>query len=53
MEFALRRTQWGLNLRAAGSDEAAARRLGVKVNRTVIGAYVVTGLVLLPRRASC
>jgi ribose transport system ATP-binding protein len=44
MELALRYRRWGLNLRAAGSEEVAARRLGVKVNRTVVGAYVVAGL---------
>jgi ribose transport system ATP-binding protein len=44
MELALRYTRWGLNLRAAGSEEVAARRLGVHVNRTVVGAYVVCGL---------
>jgi ribose transport system ATP-binding protein len=44
LELALRYTRWGLNLRAAGSREQAAHRLGVRVNRTVIGAYVFCAL---------
>ena len=40
LEYALRRSRWGLALRAVGSEEHAAHRLGVKANRTVIGAYV-------------
>jgi ribose transport system ATP-binding protein len=40
LEYALRRTRWGLALRAVGSEEQAAHRLGVKANRTVTGAYV-------------
>jgi ribose transport system ATP-binding protein len=45
LEFALRRTKWGLNLRAVGSAEDAAHRLGVNTNRTVIGAYVLCSLL--------
>jgi ABC-type sugar transport system ATPase subunit/ribose/xylose/arabinose/galactoside ABC-type transport system permease subunit len=44
LELVLRRTRWGLNLRAVGSKEDAAHRLGVKTNRTVIGAYVLCSL---------
>jgi ribose transport system ATP-binding protein len=44
LEYCLRRTRWGLNLRAVGSREDAAHRLGVKTNRTVIGAYVLCSL---------
>jgi ribose transport system ATP-binding protein len=33
-----------LQLRATGSDEESARRIGVKVNRTVILGYVATSL---------
>jgi ribose transport system ATP-binding protein len=42
LEYALRRTPWGWRLRAAGSDEESARRVGVDINRTVIGGYVAT-----------
>ena len=45
LEFALRRTQWGWRLRASGSDEESARRVGVEVNRTVVLAYVSTALL--------
>ena len=33
-------TRWGLALRAAGSREDSAHRLGVRVDRTIVGAYV-------------
>ena len=36
--------RWGLRLRAVGSDEESARRLGVRVDRTVVGAYVLTSV---------
>ena len=42
LEYALRRTPWGWRLRAAGSDEESARRVGVEINRTVVLAYVST-----------
>jgi ribose transport system ATP-binding protein len=44
LEVGLRRSRWGLNLRAVGSREDAAHRLGVKTNRTFIGAYVACSL---------
>jgi ribose transport system ATP-binding protein len=44
MEFALRRTAWGHRLRAVGSDEHAARNVGVKVTPTVIGGYIISSL---------
>lgn len=44
MEMALRRTFWGLRLRASGSDEESARRLGVNINRTIFGAYAASTL---------
>ncbi len=40
LELALRFTRWGLSLRAVGSDQEAARRIGVPVTRTVMIAYV-------------
>ena len=43
-ELLLRRTFWGVRLRAAGSDEESTRRLGINVNRTIIGAYVASAL---------
>lgn len=44
-ELALRFTKWGVRLRAVGSDEASAHRVGVNTGRVVLGAYV-TGAVL-------
>ncbi|MFG1624179.1 ATP-binding cassette domain-containing protein [Kribbella sp. NPDC049227] len=44
MEFLLRTRRWGLNIRAVGSDEESARRLGVRTTRTVVTGYVVVSL---------
>jgi ribose transport system ATP-binding protein len=41
-ELVLRRSRPGLSLRAVGSSEKAAHRLGVPVSRTVVLAYVVS-----------
>jgi ribose transport system ATP-binding protein len=46
MEFVLRRRAWGWRLRAVGSDEDCARRIGINVNRTIIGAYVGSALMV-------
>jgi ribose transport system ATP-binding protein len=43
-EFALRRRRPGWQLRAVGSDEESARRIGVRTDRTIIAAYIVTAL---------
>ncbi|WP_449282036.1 ATP-binding cassette domain-containing protein [Leucobacter sp.] len=47
LEFALKRSRWGWRLRAIGSDEPNARRVGVKINRTVIAAYIFCSLLTL------
>jgi ribose transport system ATP-binding protein len=44
MEWALRRTKAGLRVRAVGSDEESARRVGVRVNRTVLLGYLTSSL---------
>ncbi len=44
MELLLRRGRWGWRLRAVGSDEESARKVGVAVNRTVVLAYLATSL---------
>ncbi len=44
MEWALRRSTWGHRIRAVGSHEDSARKLGVAVGRTVVGGYVITSL---------
>jgi ribose transport system ATP-binding protein len=43
-ELALRRLRWGRRLRAVGSDEDSARRIGVPIARTVILGYALTSL---------
>jgi ribose transport system ATP-binding protein len=40
-EVFLRRARFGMELRAVGSNATAAHRLGAKVTRTVIAAYVL------------
>jgi ribose transport system ATP-binding protein len=45
LEVALRTTRWGRGLRAAGSDEESAYRLGLKVDRIHVLAYVACGLL--------
>ncbi len=44
MEFLLRRSTWGMQLRAVGSDEESARRLGVRTTRTVVLAFVAVSV---------
>ena len=44
LELALRKTKWGIQLRASGSNEESARRLGVNINRRIIGAYIASAL---------
>ena len=39
------RRRWGLRLRAVGSDEESARRVGVRVNRTALLGYVGASLL--------
>jgi ribose transport system ATP-binding protein len=41
LEIALRRTRFGMEIRAIGSNEVAAYRLGAKINRSCILAYVL------------
>lgn len=44
MEFGLRWRPWGWRLRAVGSDEESARRIGIPVTRTIVLAYVGSSL---------
>jgi ribose transport system ATP-binding protein len=43
-EVVLRRTRFGLQLRAVGSDETRAHRLGARADFTVIAAFVICAL---------
>lgn len=45
--FALRFTAWGRHLYAVGDDAEGSGLAGVKVDRSVLGAYVVAGLAVL------
>jgi ribose transport system ATP-binding protein len=40
LEFYLRRSRWGLRVRAVGSETGAAHRLGVRTGREIVLAYV-------------
>ncbi len=40
----LRYRKWGLDLRATGSDEEAARKVGVRVSPTVVLGYATVAL---------
>jgi ribose transport system ATP-binding protein len=44
LDVALRRTGWGLRLRATGSDPVAAGSMGISVTRCRIGGYVLAAL---------
>jgi ribose transport system ATP-binding protein len=41
MELLLRKSRWGWQLRAVGSNEESARKVGVNTTRSIIGAYVI------------
>jgi len=47
LELALRRSTFGLRLRAVGSSEESARRVGVPVNRVALLGYVGASLLTL------
>jgi ribose transport system ATP-binding protein len=47
LEFMLRKTQFGMRLRAVGSDEESARRVGVPINRTALFGYLGASLLTL------
>jgi ribose transport system ATP-binding protein len=44
LEYYVRNSQWGMRLRAVGSDEESARRLGIQINKTVITAYILSAV---------
>jgi ribose transport system ATP-binding protein len=47
LEFGLRKARFGLRLRAVGSEEESARRVGVPLHRTAILGYVGASLLTL------
>jgi ribose transport system ATP-binding protein len=46
LEWALRFRRWGLRIRAVGSNEESARRVGVRTNRTVILGSIASSLLV-------
>jgi ribose transport system ATP-binding protein len=44
-EYALRNSRPGWQLRATGSDEESARRIGVRIDRTFVAAYIASSLL--------
>jgi ribose transport system ATP-binding protein len=47
LELGLRKSQFGMRLRAIGSNEESARRLGVPVNKTALLGYVGASVLTL------
>jgi ribose transport system ATP-binding protein len=45
LEYALRRTGWGWQLRAVGSNEESARRIGIRTDLIFIAGYVAVSLL--------
>jgi len=45
LELALRRTRWGVALRAIGSRRDAAEKIGIRVTFVQLGAYVLCALL--------
>jgi fructose transport system permease protein len=43
--YALNKTGWGKHVYAVGNEPEAARLSGINVQRTVIGVYVIAGLI--------
>src|SRR5579871_594659 len=44
-EYALRNLRFGWQLRAIGSDEESARRIGVRTDRTFVAGYIASSLM--------
>jgi len=47
VDWKLRSRPWGWKIRAVGSEEEAARRVGVQTNKIVISGYVLTSIFTL------
>ncbi|MFC5503105.1 ATP-binding cassette domain-containing protein [Lysinimonas soli] len=48
LEWGLRRTRWGVELRAVGSRRDAAERLGIPARRVLLFSYLLCSLLVLP-----
>jgi ribose transport system ATP-binding protein len=45
LELALRYTRWGLSIRAVGSNEASAAKIGIRTSWVVLGAFLASSLL--------
>jgi ribose transport system ATP-binding protein len=45
LEAALRFTRWGMSIRAVGSAERSASRIGVRIDLVVVGAYILCSIL--------
>jgi ribose transport system ATP-binding protein len=45
LEVALRYTRWGLSIRAVGSNEPAASKIGVRSSLAIVGAFLASSLL--------
>jgi ribose transport system ATP-binding protein len=48
LEWGLRRSKWGVQLRAVGSRRDAAERLGIPAKRVIMMSYVLCSILVLP-----
>ncbi|TFD65141.1 ATP-binding cassette domain-containing protein [Cryobacterium ruanii] len=48
LEWALRRSRWGVELRAVGSRQDAAERLGINARRVQLLSYLFTSFLVMP-----
>jgi ribose transport system ATP-binding protein len=47
LEVALRCTRWGMSIRAVGSNEVSAAKIGIGTSRVVIGAFLASSLLTM------
>jgi ribose transport system ATP-binding protein len=45
LELALRYTRWGLSIRAVGSNEASAAKIGIQTSWVIVGAFLASSLL--------
>jgi ribose transport system ATP-binding protein len=45
LELALRYTRWGLSIRAVGSNQASAAKIGIRTSWVVLGAFLASSLL--------
>jgi ribose transport system ATP-binding protein len=45
LELSLRYTRWGLSIRAVGSNEASAAKIGIRTSWVILGAFLASSLL--------